>query len=231
MNNLLPHIKDNHIATGTGKGSQFDGIIKDFRMGNVKDAETSAGYSFTVRDPMNYDGFLVKVNCDEEEAVEKIRELYSGLKPQEQQPSVDSLSSLVEENYREERRTLAMVGVFAILSILMTMMAIIALSGYYARMQTKDVAIRKSFGCSRRKIFTDMTSGFLWPVIAGAAIAIPASWLYIRHWLDKYPVRIENGAWIYVCALAVILVIVGISITSQAVRLMNTDPAAELKKE
>lgn len=231
VNNLLPHIKDNHIATGTGKGSQFDGIIKDFRMGNVKDAETSAGYSFTVRDPMSYDRFLVKVNCDEEEAVEKIRELYSGLKPQDQQPSVDSLTSLVEENYKEERRTLAMVGVFAILSILMTMMAIIALSGYYARMQTKDVAIRKSFGCSRRKIFTDMTSGFIWPVIAGAAVAIPSSWLYIRHWLDKYPVRIENGAWIYVCALAVILVIVGISIASQAARLMNTDPAAELKKE
>ena len=137
----------------------------------------------------------------------------------------------MEENYKEERRTLAMVGVFAILSILMTMMAIIALSGYYARMQTKDVAIKKSFGCSRRKIFTDMTSGFIWPVIAGAAVAIPSSWLYIRHWLDKYPVRIENGAWIYVCALAVILVIVGISIASQAARLMNTDPAAELKKE
>ena len=124
-----------------------------------------------------------------------------------------------------------MVGLFAFLSILMTIMAIIALSGYYAQMQTKDVAIMKSFGCSRRRIFGEMVFGFIWPVLAACTVAVPSAWLYIQHWLEKYPERIGNNAWIYVSAILIVLVIVSSAISSQAYKLMNTNPASELKKE
>ena len=124
-----------------------------------------------------------------------------------------------------------MTAVFSLLNILMTIMAIIALSGYYAQMKTKDVAIRKSFGCSRRKVFYDTVLGFIWPVGAAALLAIPAAWYFIRHWLSKYPVRIENSLWIYISALAIVLLVVTASMAVQAARLMRTNPAEVLKKE
>ena len=128
-------------------------------------------------------------------------------------------------------RILTMTAVFSLLNILMTIMAIIALSGYYAQMQTKDVAIRKSFGCSRTKVFFDTVIGFIWPVAAAAILAIPAAWFFIRHWLSKYPVRIENSLWIYISALAIVLIVVTASMATQAARLMRTNPADVLKKE
>lgn len=124
-----------------------------------------------------------------------------------------------------------MTAVFSLLNILMTIMAIVALSGYYAQMQTKDVAIRKSFGCSRRKVFYDTVLGFIWPVAAAALPAIPATWYFIRNWLSKYPVQIENSVWIYVSALAIVLLVVTASMAVQAARLMRTNPAEVLKKE
>ena len=183
------------------------------------------------REAQKYDNILVKVYCSVEEGAKSIIELYSTLKPQDQQPEVAPLADLVADNYKEEQRILAMVGVFALLSILMTIMAIIALSGYYAQMQTRDVAIMKSFGCSRRRIFGTMVFGFSWPVLAASAVAVPAVWIYIQHWLEKYPERIGNHAWIYVVAIVIVLVIVSLMISFQAYKLMNTNPASELKKE
>ena len=222
-------IKGNQIMSAIPK--QIDGVIRDFRMGNVKDTDHSAGYYFDIREPAKYDNLLVKVNCDVREAVRNIREFYAGMKPAEQQPKVDSLEELVENNYKDEQRILTMVGVFAILSILMTIMAIIALSSYHAQMQTKDVAIMKSFGCSRSKIFANMIWGFIWPVLAGCLAAIPATWAYIQHWLEKYPERTGNSPWIYLAAFASVILIVTAAISYQAVKLMNTNPASTLKKE
>ena len=227
--NLENHIKDNQVE-GMIPG-QIDGIIKDFRMGNVKEPETSVGYYFTIREAQKYDNILVKVHGSVDAGAKSIRELYSTLKPQDQQPDVSPLADLVADNYKEEQRILAMVGLFAFLSILMTIMAIIALSGYYAQMQTKDVAIMKSFGCSRRRIFCGMVFGFIWPVFAACAVAVPSAWLYIQHWLEKYPERIVNHAWIYVSAILIVLFIVSSAISFQAYKLMKTNPASELKKE
>ena len=97
--------------------------------------------------------------------------------------------------------------------------------------KTKDVAIRKSFGCSRRKVFYETVLGFIWPVGAAALLAIPAAWYFIRHWLSKYPVQIENSFWIYISALAIVLLVVTASMAVQAARLMRTNPAEVLKKE
>lgn len=227
--NLENHIKGNQVE-GMIAG-QIDGIIKDFRMGNVKEPETSIGYYFTIREAQKFDNILVKVYGSVEEGAKSIKEMYSTLKPQDQQPEVTPLADLVTDNYKEEQRILAMVGLFAFLNILMTIMAIIALSGYYAQMQTKDVAIMKSFGCSRRRIFGTMVIGFTWPVLAACTIAVPAVWIYIQHWLEKYPERIGNHAWIYVSAIVIVLVIVSLMISFQAYKLMNTNPASELKKE
>ena len=226
---LKEHIEGNIITLG--RTQQIDGIIEDFRMGTVKKAETATGYSFTLSEPGKYDGFLVKVNSEIDEAINGIKELYAGLKDADKQPSIDSLETMVENNYKEERRILTMTAVFSLLNILMTIMAIVALSDYYAQMQTKDVAIRKSFGCSRRKVFYDTVLGFIWPVAVAALPAIPAAWYFIRNWLSKYPVQIENSVWIYVSALAIVLLVVTASMAVQAARLMRTNPAEVLKKE
>lgn len=229
VDNLKDHIEDNILKFG--KGRQIDGIIEDFRQGTVKTPEEAAGYLFSIRDPQKWDRFLVKVNGDTDECVKEIKQLYLTLKDEDNQPSVDSIETLVKENYQEERRILSMVAVFSLLNILMTIMAIIALSGYYAQMQTKDVAIRKSFGCSRRRIFSDTVLGFIWPVVAASLIAIPAVWFFIRHWLGQYPVKIGNSLWIYAAALIIVLIVVTASMATQASKLMRTNPADVLKKE
>lgn len=229
---LKPHIDENNNIK-LDVSVKVDGIVSDFRTMSIKeyDPKTYQYYSVqTVTDSYIY-GLLVKVKGNEKEALKKIRAFYSERKDAEHMPQIDTLNSLVEDKFKDEKKVFAMIGVFALLSILITIMAIVALSSYSAQMSTHDSAVRKVFGSSNAEEFWKMVKGFLIPVLAGAVVAVALAYLYIDRWLSEYPVRIENTAWIYVTAILIVIAVVIGSISFQAVRLMRTNPTEALKKE
>ncbi|MBQ6879287.1 MAG: ABC transporter permease [Bacteroidales bacterium] len=210
-----------------------DGVVSDFKQMSIKEYDPQSVQAVLIQsDTESYlYGLLVKVNGDENEALKKIREFYRQRKDAENMPKIDTLNSLVEERFEDEQKVFAMIGVFALLSILITIMAIIALSSYSAQMSTHDTAVRKVFGCSNAEIYWQMVKGFLIPVLAGSVIAIAFAYAYIERWLSEYPVRIENTVWIYAVSVIIVIAVVVISISFQAYHLMRTNPSEALKKE
>ena len=73
--------------------------------------------------------------------------------------------------------------------------------------------------------------GFIYPVLIGAAIALPVSYFYMERWLQNYLVRIDNSLTIYLGALALVLLVTLSAVIIQSLRLMRTNPAGALKKE
>ena len=210
-----------------------DGIVSDFKIMSIKeyDPQTVQGILIHSDTDSYIYGLLVKVKGDENEALSNIRSFYQERKDAEHMPQINTLNSLVKAKFKDEQKVFAMIGAFALLSILITIMAIIALSSYSAQMATHDTAVHKVFGCSNAKVFWQMTKGFLIPVLVSAVIAIPLAYSYIDRWLSGYPVRMENTAWIYLLALLIVLTVVIASVSFQAASLMRTDPADSLKKE
>ena len=214
---------------------EYDGVVSNFRTGLAKDLDESVlQFLYIVKLEVLEEAFhygYARIAGDGRDAVREIRELLVSRGLPEDDFSVDLLEDIVAEGYASERKTLTVIGAFSILSLLLTALAILALSSYWVRMQARDSGIRKVFGCSRKKLFLDTVFGFLVPVMAGAVIAIPLAWWYVSRWLEQYPVRINNSIWIYLFSVAVVLLVVIASVSVQAVRLMNTNPAEVLKKE
>ena len=103
------------------------------------------------------------------------------------------------------------------------------MSTYYAKQHTRNTAIHKVMGCDNRTIYFRTVRTFLSSILIAVVIAVPCAWLIAQRWLETYNYRISNSVWYYVLtALAVILLAV-LSITWQAVRLMNTNPVEALK--
>ena len=229
---LKPHIDENNMLK-MDVSVNIDGVVSDFRTMSIKDYDPKVYQYYTIQtvtDSYLY-GLLVKVKGNEKDALKKIRTFYSERKDAEDMPQIDTLNSLVEDKFKDEKKVFAMIGVFALLSILITIMAIVALSSYSAQMSTHDTSVRKVFGCSNAEVYWQMVKGFLVPVSAGSLIAIGLAYLYIDRWLSEYPVRIENTVWIYVVSVIIVMIVVVASISFQAVRLMRTNPAETLKKE
>ena len=228
-------ITDNTLEFLDGK-TPLSGMCSDFRMGSLKDfnrARLMSGIQIfnTGSWRMQMCHPLVKVNIDEDKACRLIREFYAEKGYDDTLVTVTTLNDMLVEPFREERNTQKLMVIFALISILMTAMTIIGLSSWYAKTNEGDTAVKKVFGSSEWQIFRDTVVGFSTPVLLSAIIAVPAAYLYVRHWLEAYAYRIGNSPLIYITALAIVLLIVALSIALQAFRLMRTNPAEALKKE
>ena len=214
------------------------GVISEMRFGNHTTAsEGITGVMVQENDRLPH--FIVEVEGDVLEAARRIKEYLYSLDFREYfhgynihfAPEIKTMAELVEESYHKEKNSITLIGIFALLCMMLTTMAIIALSSHYGQLNRHDTAVRKVFGISRKEVFWHTVWGFAAPVVAGAAVAIPLAFIYIEHWLEAYPVRISNSSVIYAWALALVLLVTIAAVALQALHLMRTNPAEALKKE
>lgn len=213
--------------------SRYSGVTSDIRFGNF----STSSEDFTgimIADDIWYDPFVVEIIGDPYDAIRKIRECLEDIgldRDYRFELKINTVRDLIEESYIKERNNFILIGIFSLLCIMLTVMAVLALSSHYAQMSTHDTAVRKVFGTSRRTVFWRTVLGFAAPVCAGALIATPITYYHIGRWLEAYTVRIPNSPIIYAAALAILLTVTVASVSAQALRLMRTNPANVLKKE
>ena len=230
----LDYSDENVVLSNSSYG--ICGIIRDYQKGNRSMEECAS--SNMVWWNMEYKGeedfvylrsLLVKVSGDEDEAVAAIQKFYeSRLKGE---IYVNNLNNIYRQYFSSEENNLKLITIFALLVIMLSAMAMMAMSTYYRKQQARNWSVRKVFGCSRSEVFWNMTSGFIKVVCIAAVIAIPVGYIVIQKWLDGYSYRIDNYWWIYAVALMFIILVAVITIIWQAAKLMNADPIKELKKE
>jgi putative ABC transport system permease protein len=213
--------------------SRYSGVTSDIRFGNF----STSSEDFTgimIADDLGYDPFVVEIIGDPYDAIRKIRECLEDIELDRNyrfELKINTVRDLIEESYIKERNNFILIGIFSFLCIMLTAMAVLALSSHYAQMSAHDTAVRKVFGTSRRTVFWRTVLGFAAPVCAGALIATPITYYHIGRWLEAYTVRIPNSPIIYAAALAILLTVTVASVSAQALRLMRTNPADVLKKE
>lgn len=208
--------------------SVCSGVVKDFRFGNIT-TEMDGVNCITIMPSDWIPIYVIKCNTDEHQAIAEISNRLEEISITDFE--ISSITDQLQETFIKEKNSIVMISTFAVLCILLTIMAIVAISSYYSQMKTHDTAINKVFGASQKKVFWDMVWNFTVPILIASVIAVPVAYLYIDKWLQSYPVRIENTFWIYIGSLSLVLIIVLASITLQALRLMRTNPADALKKE
>ena len=175
--------------------------------------------------------YLVKVSGNEDTAVLKLQDMYKELGYDDKMISVKSLNQYLKDDISKEKNLQNLLFTFVLMCLLLTAMAIAALSGYYAQLQTHDTAVRKVFGESRREVFRKTVWGFIAPVLISAVVAVPTAYMMVSKWLEDYMTRIDNSWLIYAAAVLFVLVVVFISVVLQTISLMRTNPAEVLKKE
>ena len=209
-------------------------IIDDLWMGNANSTDNDllvwAVQSSRPEQLVNMRSLVVKANGDPDDAVRAISEFYAAEKP-ELKVIVDTYENIYRQTYSAENRSLKLIGVFALLTIVLTVMAMAAMSTYYARQRARSAAIRKIMGCPRGEIYAHTLVSFLSASLIAAVIAVPLIYTFTGRWLQTYSYRIGNYWWIYLLALLIVAAIAVVTITYRAVQLMNTNPSTALRKD
>ena len=219
------------------QGLNVCGIMGDFIKGNMTE-EDSKGmnvcyYIQDMNDPGDFmflREMLVKVSGDTEKAVKKIREFYEtrGLA---NAVTVGSLDEKFSFYFKKESGNNKLITIFTILTLMLSSMAMLAMSTYYARAAARNVVVRKIFGLSRQPAFWGTVAGFLKIVAVAAAVSIPVSYVVVSRWLEGYADKASGTWWVYAAGCAVVLAVAFVAIVRQVYMLVNVNPAEVLRKD
>ena len=230
---------DYHDISGTLNGrtkgcEQVAGVFKSFPTNNANIGEEDYAIVSLMRsEDIPFAGWVIETTPDRKAAKAQIMEAYDNCIKGKQ--IYGSLAFWVDENIAEAwkpaRNNMRLVEIFMLLSIIIALLGLVAMSTYYADEKSRDIAVRKVFGG------TVDTEGWRtireYMVLVGIAcvIGIPIAVYAAQEYLKDFIYRLEGYWWIFVVGVLLTVLIAFVSVIWQVLKAAKTNPAIELKKE
>ena len=129
------------------------------------------------------------------------------------------------------KMAMRLLELFMILSVLISLLGLVAMSTYYSEQSTKSIAVRKVFGGTVEGELWRSVKGYMVLVGIAAVVGAPlAVWLCGKY-LDRFAYRIDHYGWIIIVAVVVAMLMAFLSVLWQTLKAARTNPAEALKKE
>ena len=215
------------INTGGTYKMHVVGVVSDFNYESVKDEiqplVLHLGHWATV----------VAIKADTRDLAGLIRQVgavWKSFMPQ-QALRYTFLDESFARMYGDLQRMQHMFTSLTTLAIIIACLGLFALSAYMAEQRRKEIGIRKVLGATVGQITGLLSRDFLGLVLISIFIASPLAYWGMHKWLEDYVYRTRIGAWVFVAAAGMVVVIALATISVQAVRAALANPAGSLRSE
>ena len=199
------------------------GVVRNFQQGNITDNTRPAMLRIDKRSDFFPWSILLEVEGNPYTAYQKIREIHKDISG-----GLDFdgsfLDEQVQKSFEAEVRTTKIVSIFAGIAILISMLGLLAMSTYFIRQRSQEVAIRKVFGSDNQGILYRLVSSFLIYVGIAFIIATPVIWHFMNQWLSGYSYRISLNPLIFIASGIFCLLISFVTVFFQSYKAANTNP-------
>lgn len=220
-----------HTVKIYGIERQISGITDDF---HFRSLHNEVGLLMIRRLPDEYWPWSVvvkiKANADPYQTANEIKRVYSDFTGGEPFESTFA-DEKVQEWYIGEERTMKILTAFTILTFMILLMGILAMSLYYVRQKEKEIGIRKVNGAKISEILTMLNLNFLKWITLAFVISVPVTRFAMQKWLAGFAYRTTLSWWVFALTVLVVLVLSVISISLQSWKAANTNPVESLKSE
>ena len=147
--------------------------------------------------------FLIETSGDRKEARSKIMEVYEEYAKERE--VYLNYPSWVDENievaWKPARNNMRLVEIFMLLSILLSLLGLLAMSAYYADEKSRDIAVRKVFGGTVDTEAWRTIREYMVLVGIACVIGIPIAVYAAQEYLKDFIYRLEGYWWIFVVAV------------------------------
>ncbi len=155
------------------------------------------------------------------------RKVYPDLPPLETEFLDDRFGVL----YMKETRLQAIVWVFCLVTILLTVSGIFGVATYNAQKRSKEIAVRKVLGGSLLELLKQLTKAFVYLLLFALLIGLPGAYILSEWWLQDFAYRIILAPGIFIISALAMLLIVVLSSGFVTLKTVRTNPAEVLKNE
>jgi putative ABC transport system permease protein len=209
------------------------GIVKDNNVAGYNSAIVPEVYAIGAARGLfrGYRAILVKVNGHSAASTAgAIQAYWKGI-----EPAFPLRYSWLDEDFAKlldkYERLGKMTILLSVVSTVIALMGIFALSAFAAAQRTKEIGIRKVFGASAAGIAAMLSKDFLKLIIVSLLIAFPVAYLITYKWLQEFAYRIELSWLIFAFAGFIILVFALITVSFQAIKAAIVNPVESLRTE
>jgi putative ABC transport system permease protein len=217
-----------------GKAMPIAGVLRDFQLYNI----TSPPNPVLVRvrkagEMKEWEcwNLMVEVEGNPGAAYRAVKEVYERITRSEFDGKFIDLQ--VAASFDTERRTSRLMTLFTAIAILISLLGLLAMSTYFIRLRTKEVAIRKVFGSTSFEALQRLVKTFLSYVLIAFVIATPVTWYLTQQWLSGYSYRISPKLSLCIFAAAGVfcLVVSFVTVFFQSYAAAVVNPAKNIKSE
>ncbi len=231
------HDISNTLAQKNGMADHTAGVIADIPV-NLKNVgvEEYSCVTVTNLDTFPISEWIIETQGDHEEAARQISALYRefaiAAQGYEFEPMYNGyLSDLKREALSESEHQMNLLYVFMLLSVIITVLGMLAMSIYDAHNRMKDIAIRKVYGSTVGEESLTGILGYMKLIALASLIGLTVSVWASSRYLQQFVVRIENYWWIFLAVILIVVLIAFLSTFWQIRKAARCNPVETLNKE
>ncbi len=218
-------------------GNTVCGVIADFKMQDalhVTDEDYVLVYGNGGWNPDSH--LLIEVAGDHREAKHAIDAVYK--KHCEKvfgiyiEPEFDEfVDNVIAKQYDKHRRQMRLIELIMAVSVILSLLGLVAMSTHFASEREKTIAIRKVFGGTMQSEIRRNLKEYIIMILIANAIAIHVAVWLCKRYLEDFAYRIDLHPWIFVVTVVLSFIIAIGSVLWQIVSVAKVNPVTALKKE
>jgi putative ABC transport system permease protein len=226
---IPPYVGQSIFSFNDDKFLTLTGVIKDI---NTKSLDQSVKPCLYTK-ANNYYGngiILFRLAGNYESAIADIKE-YCAKNNSNFPFEYQFLDQTYDNLYKNEMRIQKLLSWFAILSIVLTAMGLLAMAFFIIESKTKEIGIRKINGARISEVSTMLYKIFLKWVTIAFVIATPIAWYAMHRWLENFAYKTKLSWWIFALAGLLALGIALLTVSWQSWRAARRNPVEALRYE
>lgn len=204
------------------------GVIKNIHWTSLKKAHTP---TFFVHDNLYNVYFSVKINLSNiQDAVTHVESVYKSVFPDDPFDYF-FLDDAFNRQYQADLQFGNLFSAFSGLAIFIACLGLFALVSYSATLRIKEIGIRKVLGASISNLMLLLSREYLILLSLAVTLAIPATIIGGKAWLDNYAYRTEIGLDLLLVPGLILLLISVLTVSYRTYATAKANPVESLRAE
>lgn len=216
------------------KQQNISGVLSDIQLSSLTN-DYIGKYIRVRKRPNGYTPWEVSVKINQSANLfaigNKIQEAYTqyvGGKPAENPQYVDDM---VQQWYKKQQNLSSLVSAFTLLTLLISIMGIFAMSLYMIKQKEKEIGVRKVNGATENEMLWMLNRDSLLLVVLGFVISCPIAYYVLDKWLEDFPYRVSINGLTFALSGVIVALLTLISVSYMTWKAARKNPVESLKSE
>jgi putative ABC transport system permease protein len=205
------------------------GVVSDVKYDGIAQPNAGTVYTSMIPGPARF--LLVKTQGDPLSVAPMLQQAVREIEPAAPLSNVATMSSLFEQSLGRPRSLSMLVSSFAAIALVLSLIGIYGVMGYYVQQHLKEISIRMALGGSRRDVLTLVIGQGMTVVAAGTVIGLGVAFVSTRLMASLLFEVASTDPVAYAGAAGVLLTIAALACAVPAVKAMRLQPAVVLRNE